>query len=217
MLGVDDARPHRTDADRLGVLLVDYGEVISKPQPPDALAAMAALTSLELTVFVERYWEHRPGYDRGAGAQAYWSAVIGGQHRDDGVVDELVRLDLAAWSHWNPETLDVLSAAHDRGWSLSMLSNAPHDLAAALSERPPLACFEHLLFSSRLGLVKPDPAVFHAALDRLGRPPDEVLFIDDRLANVEAARRVGMGGLHFTSAERLRAELLGLDRGFSDC
>ncbi len=43
-----------------------------------------------------------------------------------------------------------------------------------------MAIFEHLLFSARLGVAKPDPAAFAAALDVIGEPASEVVFIDDR-------------------------------------
>jgi putative hydrolase of the HAD superfamily len=190
------------------VLLFDYGMVISEAQPPQAVREMAALAGLELPEFVNRYWEHRPAYDRGAAARTYWSVVVGRPLGDDPLLEQLTRLDLASWSHMNPDTLRVLNAAHERGNSMSLLSNAPHDLAAMLTEHPALANFDHLMFSSRLGMVKPERAVFDAAVDRIQRRPGEVVLIDDRPANVEGAIRAGLRAVLFTSAEQLRSELL---------
>jgi HAD superfamily hydrolase (TIGR01509 family) len=56
--------------------------------------------------------------------------------------------------------------------------------------------------------MKPDPAVFEAALDTISRKPDQVLFIDDRPVNVEGARAAGLHALLFTSAAELRRALL---------
>jgi putative hydrolase of the HAD superfamily len=192
---------------RQPALLVDYGLVISAAQPEETRREMAALAGLELPEFAKRYWEHRPAYDRGAASRAYWSAVIGAELRDDRLLEELSRLDLEGWSHLNLATLQVLAAAHERGSSMSLLSNAPFDLAATFSEHPALADFDHLMFSSRLGIVKPERAAFEAALDRMHRRPDEVLFIDDRAANVEGAIKAGMRAVLFTSAEQLRSVL----------
>ncbi len=61
--------------------------------------------------------------------------------------------------------------------------------------------------SSRLGLVKPDPAIFEHALAVLDAKPDEVTFVDDRPENVEAAARVGLRAVHFTGVDQLRADL----------
>ena len=173
---------------------------------PEAIAEMARIAGLEVPVFVERYWKHRLAYDRGCDARMYWSTVAG-PDLTDGMLRELTRLDVAGWSHLNEATLEVLAANHDDGASLSLLSNAPRDLARVLTDHPALRNFDHLLFSSQLGVAKPDPAAFEAAVERLSRPREQIVFIDDRPENVEAARRVGLRAVQFTSAARLRTEL----------
>jgi putative hydrolase of the HAD superfamily len=194
------------DRDDVRALLVDYGGVISRPQPADAIAAMASLTGLEVLEFRERYWGHRVPYDRGADARAFWSEVIGGRVDDD-TLERLIRLDIESWSHLNQATLAVLMDAHERGCSLSLLSNAPEELAVAVSDRPEFADFDHLLFSARIGAVKPDAAAFDAAVHELGHPREHILFIDDRPANVAGAIGSGLRAVLFTSAAALRAEL----------
>ena len=62
--------------------------------------------------------------------------------------------------------------------------------------------FDVSCYSWELGTKKPEPDYFEIALERIGAPADEVLFVDDMEANVEAARTVG-----------LRAEHWHLDRG----
>jgi putative hydrolase of the HAD superfamily len=185
------------------VLLVDYGEVVSQSQPPEAISSMAELAGLERELFLERYWEHRPAHDQGGSAREFWSAVLGIELSDEPLLDELVRQDVAGWSHLNPDTLTVLSDAHRRGVRLALLSNAPHEVAAAVRADPALAIFDHLSFSAELGVVKPDPAAFRAVLEMLDLAPGEVLFIDDRPENVAAAIETGMRAVRFSSAERL--------------
>jgi putative hydrolase of the HAD superfamily len=189
------------------LLLVDYGGVITRPQPAASVRAMAALVAVHEPTFSRRYWAHRPAHDRGVEAQAYWSAVAGRELVDERVVDQLVRIDVASWSHLNEATLDVLRAARGNGTSLSILSNAPHEMASALRSHPAFVIFDHLIFSSEIGVVKPNPSAFRAALERLACLPDEVLFIDDRPDNVEAAITLGLRALLFTSPDQLRALL----------
>ncbi|MFZ1368252.1 HAD-IA family hydrolase, partial [Sphingorhabdus sp.] len=55
--------------------------------------------------------------------------------------------------------------------------------------------------------VKPDPAIYQLALSRFGLAEGEAIFIDDNLANVEAARANGFHSHHFTDAGSLRSEL----------
>jgi FMN hydrolase / 5-amino-6-(5-phospho-D-ribitylamino)uracil phosphatase len=57
------------------------------------------------------------------------------------------------------------------------------------------------------GLRKPQPEAFETAIKYLGRPAEELIFIDDRKENVEAAVCAGMQALHFTGPEELKAAL----------
>jgi putative hydrolase of the HAD superfamily len=189
-------------------LLVDYGGVISRPQPAEAVAEMAAIAGLEVPLFIERYWQHRVPYDLGQDSREYWSAVLGAEPARDGSLERLIRLDVASWCSLNAGTLEVLNAAHRDGIALSLLSNAPHELADALDDHRALALFDHLLFSARLGAVKPDAAAFEGALEAISCDPGQVLFIDDRPANVEGAIACGLQAIVFVSAEQLRAALL---------
>jgi putative hydrolase of the HAD superfamily len=190
-------------------LLVDFGEVISRPQPDDTVAAMAAEAGVGLKAFRERYWANRPDYDRGASAVWFWSKVVGRPIDADGRLTRLIELDNASWSVINEDTVRVLGEARDRGHSLSLLSNAPHEFADAMAGNPVLAGFEHIVFSAWIGVIKPDPRAFAAAVEQLGRPPEEILFVDDRPSNVEGARAAGLRAVQFTSADQLRADLAG--------
>ena len=68
--------------------------------------------------------------------------------------------------------------------------------------------FKVALTSSYLGLRKPEPAIYHRALDILGRPPERILFIDDREENVDGALKAGMKPILFRGAAALRQELM---------
>jgi putative hydrolase of the HAD superfamily len=188
-------------------LLVDYGCVISNQQPDEAVAAMAEVAGLALPVFIERYWAHRLDYDRGENARAYWSRVTGNGPPDDNKLQRLIRLDVASWSSLNARTLELLTAAHRAGSGLSLLSNAPHELADALDDHRALALFDHLVFSARIGAVKPEPAAFTAALDAMSLEPWQVVFIDDRQENVEGAIACGLRAILFTDATQLHEAL----------
>jgi epoxide hydrolase-like predicted phosphatase len=70
--------------------------------------------------------------------------------------------------------------------------------------------FDGHVYSYREGVMKPDARYFQRLFDRYGLRPDEVVFVDDVLANVEGARAVGMRGVHYQSAAQARDELLKL-------
>lgn len=68
------------------------------------------------------------------------------------------------------------------------------------------------ILSHELGLRKPDPAIYRAALKLSGTAPEETVFVDDLKPNVESAKKLGIQAIRFRSAEDLRRrfETLGL-------
>ncbi|MFM0595545.1 MULTISPECIES: HAD family hydrolase [Paraburkholderia] len=77
---------------------------------------------------------------------------------------------------------------------------------------PVLRRFRDVVVSGRVGLAKPDPAIFAAMLERIhvqmpGIEPGELVFIDDNQKNADAATALGWHGVHHTSAEQTEAKL----------
>lgn len=69
------------------------------------------------------------------------------------------------------------------------------------------------ILSHELGLRKPDPAIYRAALKMSKTKPEETVFVDDLRLNVEAARALGFIAIRFRNAEDLRKRFreLGLE------
>ena len=64
-----------------------------------------------------------------------------------------------------------------------------------------------------MGASKPSPVIYQAALKACKSRAQETVYIDDILAYVEAARRLGMSAIQFQSPEQLRADLKALGVG----
>lgn len=56
--------------------------------------------------------------------------------------------------------------------------------------------FQKAYYSQHLGLRKPYPESFQAIIDEQGLLPEETLFIDDTIKNVEAAKKLGLQTIH---------------------
>lgn len=106
----------------------------------------------------------------------------------------------------NEGVVDLVRRLRGR-YRLAVLSNAPPGLARWLAEWGILELFDEVYCSGDEGVVKPDPIAFERTLERLGVAPEEAVFIDDTLGHVEAARALGLHGIHFTTAEALADEL----------
>ena len=82
--------------------------------------------------------------------------------------------------------------------------------------RPQLPLLERFgahVLSYELGLAKPDPEIFRAALRRVGRPPEACAFFDDVPAFVDAACALGIQAEVFTTAANFRSQLARLGLG----
>ena len=67
--------------------------------------------------------------------------------------------------------------------------------------------FDVCVVSGHVGAAKPDSRIYKILFERAGRRPEELVFIDDSLRNVEAARALGMAAIHYTSGVDLESEL----------
>lgn len=63
--------------------------------------------------------------------------------------------------------------------------------------------------------LKPDPRIYEILFARVGRPPSELLFIDDSIANVRASEAAGMPAIHYRPGFDLESELVA--RGALPC
>jgi HAD superfamily hydrolase (TIGR01509 family) len=87
-----------------------------------------------------------------------------------------------------PGLLDFMEEAKDRGFSLALVTNAPEENVEAILLALDLGVFfDELLLSDEVGLVKPDPAPYKAALERLGVGPDEALAFEDSTSGIASA------------------------------
>ncbi|MDY7037031.1 MAG: HAD family phosphatase [Thermodesulfobacteriota bacterium] len=109
----------------------------------------------------------------------------------------------------NRGVLDIIHRLYGQ-YRLAILSNAPAGLWRWLVDWEIGDLFDSVFCSGDEGMAKPDPDVFRVTLDRLAVSPDEAIFIDDTQRHVEAARRLEIHGIVFTTAEALRYDFKNL-------
>lgn len=64
-------------------------------------------------------------------------------------------------------------------------------------------------FSHEIGLRKPDVACYQYVIDDIGTDPSRMIFLDDRIENLEGAQQAGLNVLHITNPDQQFAELFG--------
>ncbi len=193
-------------------VVFDYGKVLSAPPEPSAYAAMLRITGLTADHFETLYWADRPAYDEGKiNANAFWQKFTreAGLHLPPSAFEQLTHLDAVMWTTENETMLAWQLKLHQRGFLTAILSNMGESVFERMKrEFAWLSRFDVLVWSYQLGLVKPDPAIYHHVLKALAVEPSQALFIDDRPVNVEAANALGMRGFLFNTAQQLRQDLI---------
>jgi len=113
-----------------------------------------------------------------------------------------------------PGTLELL-ARIPRKFQLALLSNsnALH-WPRVLHEMRLGAAFDNHFVSHLTGRIKPDAEAFEHVLQTLGCEPSQVLFLDDNLLNIEAARALGMHAVCVRGLAQTRQALI--DEGIVD-
>ena len=87
-----------------------------------------------------------------------------------------------------PETLETIAFLQSKGIENGLLSNALPLLGDTVSIISPKLSFP----SYKMGRLKPDEIIYRDVKNSLGCNYDEILFIDDKLKNVEAAKNLGI-------------------------
>jgi len=198
----------------LRAVVFDYGMVLTGEPDPTAYAALLRVTGLPVAQFEPLYWADRSALDEGKlTGIAFWQKFMrdAGMPPNQEMVEELNRWDVRLWTTENPAMLAWQLAIKQRGLLTAILSNMGDDVLASVERKFDwIHRFDVLVWSCQLGVVKPDPAIYRHMLNELAVQPEETLFIDDRLPNIEAARALGMQAIEFSTIERLRADLIAL-------
>jgi len=203
----------------LRAVVFDYGMVLTAGQDMEAHAELLHITGLSLEQFEPLYWADRHAYDEGKlSGITFWQKFIrdaGLGHRlNQADVEILNQIDARVWTTQNPAMLAWQQALKERGLLTAILSNMGDNVLENIErEFDWIHRFDVLIWSYQLGIAKPDPAIYHAVLSKLGTAPAETLFIDDKQVNIEAAQALGMKAILFSDVDQLRIDLVaaGLD------
>lgn len=196
-------------------VIFDYGKVLSESQPTEDTRAMAGILDLPLERFTELYWQFRIPYDAGElEPEEYWDIVAKTASRALMVeqVGALIEIDSRSWSHPSrgvPEWARQLRAV---GLRTAVLSNMPVPVRDYVLRCPWLPEFHARVFSCEVGVCKPAPEMYQECIEKLEIAASEILFLDDREANVRAAESLGLHAVLFRDASAAAAEI---ERRFS--
>lgn len=92
---------------------------------------------------------------------------------------------------------EFISQCKEQGMKVYVLSNACNKFFEYFPKHYNMDVFDGIMVSSKVRLIKPDVRIYELLCNTYGLTPQECLFIDDKLENVEAARKVGLHAFLF--------------------
>lgn len=202
------------------VVVFDYGEVISRSPSEADRAELAAIAGMHQTDDADRFWQsynaHRDRLDTGLiTVPEYWELVAGDLDTSWGIADlqRLWAADFRSWTSVDPATVELLGELASGGTRLALLSNAGFDFVSPFRFAPIGRLFERIFVSAEMLLLKPDPAIYREVAAELGISLEQIVFVDNKSANTDAAHALGITTHHFTGAAGLRQFLESLAEG----
>jgi putative hydrolase of the HAD superfamily len=114
-------------------------------------------------------------------------------------LDEICALRLEYVRHSlkpRPGVVDTLRALRERGQLVGLITVCTQDVETLWEDSALSGLFDAEIFSSRIGISKPDPGIYLACCEALGVEPHEAVFVGDGANDeLDGARRVGMGAI----------------------
>ena len=107
-----------------------------------------------------------------------------------------------------PYAKEWVKSFKNRGYKCYVLSNYPkRTFDNTQSERAFEEYLDGAIYSCDVQLIKPEKEIYQTLLKKYDLIPEECVFIDDNLANVEAARKLGIYAVHFTTKNQVEEQL----------
>lgn len=124
----------------------------------------------------------------------------------DALLDHHLTVYVQTSTARNPEVLALLTDL-SKAYLIACLTNTEREIAQYNRAHGLFDLFHKAYLSTELHLAKPQPEIFYGVCDDLHLPPEQILFLDDRVPNVEGALAIGMPAMLFDSLEQVKVKL----------
>lgn len=101
----------------------------------------------------------------------------------------------------------LLTQLKSEGYKLYGLTNWCSKVRITMAQYPIFNLLDGQIISSEEKVIKPEPEIYHRLFQKFNLKPEECIFTDDRLENIEGGKRLGMNGIVFQNAKQYEKEL----------
>ncbi len=191
-------------------VVFDWGNVIAFESPRSVIVDfMCDSLQISETEFEAVNIEKRKAVKAGKSEVDFWTdfAEEKGVALPKGWGEEYIRT-LKASVGADPKMYVLIDQLKAKGMRVGLLSNINDRYTKLIRDFGFYAPFEPCLLSCEIGLEKPNPKVYELLLKTMDLAAPDVIFIDDKEENVNAAKEIGIDAILFKSEPQLKGELI---------
>jgi len=189
----------------------DCGGVMTRPRPGDNVEFVSLGLGVDAATVKRTFSVARRQLAAGELSEsAFWrgyASAHGGAVPSDWAAT--YQAHFAATVEVHPEMVELVNELRSAEIRTAILSNVIPSRVPVYRDLGVYDGFDPLVLSCDVGMVKPHREIFEHLLQRLDLNASRVVFVDDKAANIEAAREVGLQAIQFSSHGELRAGLRG--------
>ena len=195
---------------KITTIVFDIGGVLLDIHPERTYQYISDSTDINIDVVKNRFpWDAHDEYERGNLTNKEWFFAF-----RDSLPQPCCLKEIDFWKGWSlllgkeKETVKLLSVL-SQSYSTWLLSNTnPKHIQDEIEKKylfPSLV--DGAIYSFDTRYRKPEKNIYNFLLKKSKSQPDQCVFIDDLIENVETARLVGMHAIHFINYNLLLEEL----------
>ncbi|MCX5896351.1 MAG: HAD family phosphatase [Proteobacteria bacterium] len=191
------------------VVLFDFGGVLSEEGFRDGLISIALFNKLDPAVFVKRAYAvtFADGFVTGRmDEREFWQTL----REQTGITgsDADLRSEVLSRFQLRPWMMKIVEQLKGSGIRLAILSDQTKWLDELNEAYNFFQWFERVFNSYHMGKSKQDPTIFDDVVYAMNILPEQTLFVDDRLANVERAQGKGLHTIHYRDRKFFEQEIV---------
>jgi len=186
----------------------DLGGVIVRTEFQAPRQRLAERLGMEYDDLVKIVFDSDSGYKATIGeisSDEHWASVLQRLKRPASELSA-IRAEFFAGDIVDRTLLDFLRSLRGK-YKTGLISNAWGDLRDFIVKEKFDDAFDRMIISAEVGAAKPEAKIFQIALEQLGVRPNEAVFVDDFLINIEGCEKVGLKGIHFKDPESALQQL----------
>lgn len=179
-------------------VFIDLGGVIVRTEyqaPRQHLAERLGMEYEDLDKLVFAGPSSQQAFVGEISAEQHWAAVTKRLRRPIAET-QTIRDEFFAGDVIDHELVDFLRGLRPRYYT-GLISNAWPGLRDYVVAQKFDDAFDHMVISAEVGVMKPEAKIYQIALEQAGVSPNEAVFVDDFIENIEACEALGMHGIHF--------------------